>query len=147
MADYFTNFSLITPLPDEAAQQYALQLAQTMSDAGQDDPLPEHIPQSIREEMENWTFETEPASEPHGIWLHSECGGIDAVCAFIQHLLQRYAIKEYVTLEWSNDCSKPRVDAYGGAAAIITAERIESISTGEWIEREVAKVQTDNGRQ
>jgi len=70
MADYFTNFCLVVPLPDEAAKQYALQLAQIMSDAGQEDPLPEHIPQSIREEMENWTFDTEP--ESNGICLHSQ---------------------------------------------------------------------------
>jgi len=28
MADYFTNFSLILPLPDEAAQTYAADLAE-----------------------------------------------------------------------------------------------------------------------
>jgi hypothetical protein len=28
MADYFTNFSLIVPLPTEAAQQYAVDLAE-----------------------------------------------------------------------------------------------------------------------
>ena len=140
MADYFTSFSLVVPLPDEAAQQYALQLAQIMSDAGQDDNLPEHLPQSIREEMENWTFETVPASKPHGIWLHSEFGGIDAVCAFIQHLLQRFTPDHHVTLEWSNDCSKPRVDAFGGGAALITARKIKSINTGEWLHREVTRL-------
>jgi len=140
MADYFTSFSLVVPLPDEAAQQYALQLAQIMSDAGQDDNLPEHLPQSIREEMENWTFETVPASTPHGIWLHSSNGGIDAVCAFIQHLLQRFTPEGHVTLEWSNDCSKPRVDAFGGGAALITARKIKTINTGEWLHREVTRL-------
>jgi hypothetical protein len=133
MADYFTSFSLIVPLPDEAAQQYALQLAQIMSDAGQDDNLPEDIPQSIRDEMENWSFDTVPASKPHGIWLHSEFGGIDAVCAFIQHLLRKFTPEAQVTFEWSNDCSKPLTDAYGGGAAIITATDIKSISTSEWL--------------
>lgn len=133
MADYFTSFSLIVPLPHEAAQQYALQLAQIMSDAGQDDNLPEHIPQSIRDEMESWSFNTEPASTPYGIWLHSEFGGIDAVCAFIQHLLQKFTPNGRVTFEWSHDCSKPLTDAYGGGAAIITATDIKSISTSEWL--------------
>ena len=133
MADYFTSFSLIVPLPDEAAQQYALQLAQIMSDAGQDDNLPEDIPQSIRDEMENWSFDTVLASKPHGIWLHSEFGGIDAVCAFIQHLLRKFTPEAIVTFEWSNDCSKPLTDAYGGGAAIITATDIKSISTSEWL--------------
>lgn len=133
MADYFTSFSLVVPLPDEVAQQYALQLAQIMSDAGQDDTLPESIPQCIRDEMENWTFETVPASEPHGIWLHSEFGGIDAVCAFIQHLLQKFTPDARVTFEWSHDCSKPLTDAYGGGAAIITATDIKTMSTSEWL--------------
>lgn len=135
MADYFTNFSLVVELPDEAAQQYALQHAQTMSDAGQDDPLPNHIPQSMRDEMENWSFETEPASKPHGIWLHSEFGGIDAACAFIQHLLQKFTPDERVCFQWSNDCSKPLTDAYGGGAAIITASDIKTMSTSEWLQQ------------
>lgn len=33
MADYFTNFSLIVPLPDEAAQAYAIKLAEEASAA------------------------------------------------------------------------------------------------------------------
>jgi hypothetical protein len=138
MADYFTSFSLVVPLPDEAAQQYAVQLAQTMSDAGQDDPLPEHIPQCIREEQENWTFESVPASEPYGIWLHSEFGGIDAVCAFIQHLLHKFTPNGRVTFEWSHDCSKPLTDAYGGGAAIITADEIKTMSTSEWLQKNAA---------
>ena len=59
MADYFTNFSLIVPLPDGAAQKYALHLAQTMSNAGQGEELPDDIPESLRAEVECWLFETE----------------------------------------------------------------------------------------
>jgi hypothetical protein len=40
-----------------------------------------------------------------------------------------------VTFEWSHDCSKPRVDAYGGGAAIITAKRIKTMSTCEWLRK------------
>ena len=138
MADYYTSFSLVVPLPDEAAQQYALQLAQIMTDAGQDDSLPEHIPQSIQDEMENWSFETESASTPHGIWLLSEFGGIDAVCAFIQHLLQKFTPDGRVTFDWSHDCSKPLTDAYGGGAAIITAADIKTMSTSAWLEQNAA---------
>ncbi len=138
MADYFTNFSLVVELPDEAAQQYALQLAQTMSDAGQGDPLPEDIPQDIREEMENWTIDTEPASSGHGIWLHSQHGGIDAVCAFLQHLLRKFNPLGRVEFEWSNDCSKPRTDAFGGGAAIITVTDIKTMSTWDWLQEQKA---------
>ena len=43
-------------------------------------------------------------------------------------------------LEWSNDCSKPRVDAFGGGAAFITARKIKSINTGEWLHRQISRL-------
>ena len=118
MADYYTNFSLVVSLPDEAAQQYALDLAHTASNAANGDELPADLPLAIREEVENWHFETEPDHEAEGwgIWLHSENGGIDAVCAFIQHLLQKFNPLGRMEFEWANDCTKPRLDAFGGGA-------------------------------
>ena len=142
MADYFTNFSLIVPLPNEAAVQYALELAEQASRIQQGDEMPDNFPASLRDLIEDWQFETD-SNEPsngRGLWLHSSNGGIDAVCAFIQHLLQRLTPAEHVTLEWSNDCSKPRVDAFGGGAALITAGKIKSISTGEWLHRQVSRL-------
>ena len=40
MADYFTNFSLIMPLPDEAAQTYALDLAHAAAGVDGEKPVP-----------------------------------------------------------------------------------------------------------
>ena len=131
MADYFTNFCLVMPLPDEAAQKYALALASAASNAQLGDEPHEPLPDSIKEVIEDWQFNTEP--ESNGICLHSQYGGIDAVCAFIQHLLQKFNPPGCVKFEWSHDCSKQRVDAYGGGAAIITAQEIKTINTGEWL--------------
>jgi hypothetical protein len=58
---------------------------------------------------------------------------MDALCAFIQHLLQKFDPRGRVEFEWSHDCSKPRVDAYGGGAAIITAKTIRMMSTCQWL--------------
>ena len=142
MADYFINFSLIVPLPDEAAVQYALNLAEQAFHAHMDEEIPEDFPASLLDGIEDWQFETD-SNDPSngcGLWLHSSNGGIDAVCAFIQYLLQRFAPGDHVTLEWSNDCSKPRVDAFGGGAALITARKIKTINTGEWLHREVTRM-------
>jgi hypothetical protein len=142
MADYFTNFSLIVPLPDEAAVQYALDLAEQAFHAHMDEAIPDDFPVSLRDVIEDWRFDTD-ANDPsngRGLWLHSSEGGIDAACAFIQHLLGRFAPEGHVTLEWSNDCSKPRVDAFGGGAALITARKIKSISTGEWLHQQVSRL-------
>lgn len=135
MADYFTNFSFIVPLPTAEAQKYALDLAQQAANAKSGDEMPDNIPAFIQQESEDWHFSTEAEHETGGwgLWLHSTNGGIDAVCTFIQHLLKKFAPEGKVTFEWSNDCTKPRLDAYGGGAAIITAEEIKSIHTAQWL--------------
>ncbi len=143
MADYFTNFSLIVPLPTEVAQQYAIDLAQQAFHLFLGDESPEDdFPAALRDVVEDWQFDTDPSdpSSGPGLWLHSSNGGIDAVCAFLQHLLQRFDPTGHVGLEWSNDCSKPRIDAFGGGAALITARKIKTINTGEWLHRQVARL-------
>src|SRR5271154_4082766 len=98
MADYFTNFSLILPL-NKKQQEYAVELANRADHHRCDDePLPADFPEQLKDLMENWTFETEATQD--GIWLHSEYGGIDAVCAFIQLLLQKFNPKDSVAFEW-----------------------------------------------
>lgn len=135
MADYFTNFSLQVRLPDEAAQAYALELHSQGTRLWQGDDVPADFPAELREHHEDWCFEVEAdvVEKQPGLWLHSSNGGIDAVCAFLQHLLKKFDPNGRVTFQWSNDCSKPRVDAYGGGAAIITAKKVKTMSTCEWL--------------
>jgi hypothetical protein len=132
MADYFTHFSFTLPLNDEVQKQYALNLAQLASDQRHEDtPLPSDFPESLRDVLEDWLFEVENGDD--GLWLHSESGGMDAVCAFVQHLLVKFDTVAFIAFEWSHDCSKPRTDAYGGGAAVITKTAIETMNTSDWI--------------
>ena len=135
MADYFTNFSLQVRLPHEAAQTYALNLAGQANRLNQGDEAEPDFPVELQASTEVWCFEVEAdVVEAHpGLWLHSDNGGIDAACAFLQHLLQKFNPSGQVTFEWSHDCSKPRIDAYGGGAAIITAKKIKTMSTHQWL--------------
>jgi hypothetical protein len=131
MADYFTNFSVILPLTKEQ-QDYALNLAKQVEAYRNDNQqLPTDFPELLRDEVENWPFET--ALIKDGIWLHGQYGGQDAACLFIQHLLQKFAFAGGVAFEWSHDCSQPRADAFGGGAAFITANEIETFTTSEWL--------------
>ena len=140
MADYFTNFSLILNLASEAEQAYALDLAHKASQAQLGNDLPDDFPKALVDTIEDWQFETDAdtSGNTHGLWLHSMNGGVDAVCGFIQHLLQKFDPKSHVTFEWSHDCSKPRVDAYGGGAAFITAKEIKTMSTAAWLNEQIA---------
>lgn len=140
MADYFTNLSVIVDLPNQAAQDYALDLANKIGRLQQGDEPPDDFPASLKDFIEIWSFETVANNRDGkwGVWLNSTEGGVDAACAFIQHLLQKFVPKGRVEFEWSNDCSQPRVDAYGGGAAIITAKKIKSMSTTEWLRKNAA---------
>ena len=136
MADYFTNFSLVLPLKDATEQQYALDLAErAASKRFEAEPATADLPEDLKDVLEDWAFETEKDGD-NSIWLHSYEGGIDAVCAFIQHLLKKFNPEGRVEFEWSNDCSKPRLDAYGGGAAVITANKIKSMNTSQWLQRQ-----------
>jgi len=130
MADYFTNFSLVLKL-DAELKRYALDLANKGSNYSTDGKIPDGFPVSLVDALDEWSFETEESKD--GICLHSQDGGVDAACEFIQHLLQKFDIQGYIAFEWSYDCTKPRVDAFGGGAASITSTEIESMTTAEWL--------------
>ena len=132
MADYFTNFSFILELKEPAQKEYVLDIANIASiHRYEADQLPASFPQRLRDILEDWHFEVEKCDE--GIWFHSEEGGIDAVCAFVQHLIQKFEISGHIAFEWSHDCSQPKVDAFGGGAAVITATEIKSFTTSNWL--------------
>jgi len=138
MADYFTSFRVAIPPKHSTQQQYALDLAGKAAAAcfrDEEMPAPADIPPELLDVLEDWHFETEKDGN-HSIWLHSQNGGIDAVCAFIQHLLTRFNPEGRVEFEWSNDCSRPRVDAYGGGAALVTAQEIKTMNTCEWLRQQ-----------
>jgi hypothetical protein len=138
MADYFTYFSVVVPLRDAAQQEYAVELAAKAAGCclrDEDAPIPDGIPPDLADVLHEWRFETE-AQDDTGIWLHSQEGGVDAACGFIQHLLKRFDPEGRVEFEWSHDCSKPRVGAYGGGAAVVTADKILTMSTSEWLRQQ-----------
>lgn len=118
-------------LPTKEAVEYAVNLAEQAEEARNNDEIPVDFPVELKDVVEDWYFETE--GDGMQIWLHSSNGGIDAVNAFIQHLLERFTPDKYVMLEWSNDCSKPRTDAYGGGAAFITPHEVKFMNTAQWI--------------
>ena len=133
MADYFTNFSVVLPLTKEQQEEAIKLVKQVEAYRTENEPLPATFPDSLRDVVEDWLFETEPGED--GLWLNSQSGGQEAACAFIQHLLQQYDFTLFVALEWSHDCSKPLTDPFGGGAAFITSTEIETMTTSEWLRK------------
>ena len=104
MPDYYTYFSFALDLPSAEAVDYALNvaaIADTLRWQSDEDKTKEPgLPKELLAVVDNWSFEV--SKENSGIWVHSEEGGIDAACQFVQHLLERFSIAEPVVFEWAN---------------------------------------------
>lgn len=61
-----------------------------------------------------------------------------------QDIVQRSAL-DYIEVETAWTCSKMRPDGFGGAATLITADAIESVSTAGWLEQAIAGLTGDAG--
>lgn len=57
--------------------------------------------------------------------------------AILQDVVKRSAL-DYVEVETAWSCSKMRPDGFGGAAMLITAGDIQSVSTSGWLEEAIA---------
>lgn len=134
MADYYTKFSAIVEnlTPDEAAWLHE-QLDMNEDERFESDSWPEWVRE--RNEFDIWPqFEFEFEDDDTQLWVYSrESDNIDQVAVLIQEFLSRYRPNEAWGMQWSNDCSKPRTDAYGGGAIFVTADKIEYQSSFEWL--------------
>lgn len=86
-------------------------------------------------EIESSRAYGDDGQELEALYVHGEEGGLDNAALFIQQVLIHSGSTEPVMLEWANSCSKPRVDAFGGGAMVITQDRILSCSTRDMVER------------
>ncbi len=59
-----------------------------------------------------------------------------------QDIVRRSAL-DHVEVEAAWTCSKMRPDGFGGAATLITADDIETVSTAGWLEEAIARLSGD----
>lgn len=143
MADYYTKFSTVLKLPSLEAQAYAVALIQRFRDLADNPPetCPPDFPDELWQLIAEDEFTSPDCVEPQehegqpAIWIYpDESANLDFTFAYIQHLLIKFCPDQGFGLEWCNDCSRPRLDAYGGGAAWITATEIRTFSTGSWLD-------------
>jgi hypothetical protein len=61
-----------------------------------------------------------------------------------QDIVKRSSL-DHVEVEAAWTCSKMRPDGFGGAATLITADDIQSVSTTGWLEETIARLSRDAG--
>lgn len=103
MANYYSEFSTVLPMPEEKATQLASLLGKS------DLCLPEHV-----------------VAEPHGLWLAGHEGLEDDVVDLISAwLFENLPDFEPLVITFANYCSKLRVDAQNGSALRLSPGKAE----------------------
>jgi hypothetical protein len=128
MADYFTHFSCLIDVgsPDKAARALALFHDLRAADQDADDP-----------EVSGFTLAHQDAPEGSTLWIHDdEHGDVEAVIHFVLRLAGELDLTGLWGFSYALTCSRPRLDAFGGAAHIIDLAARKSIgttSTQDWL--------------
>lgn len=142
MADYYTKLSFMVPFKGEAAEffQGLLQYCDKLGCG--DDPPADMEPRLLEAAKECW-FSAEDNTpgvnvvaqdDELGVSDDDGCPCLDQIAEAIHQTLKRFKMPDIVSFRWSNDCSKPRTDAYGGGAVVISARRKRWLNTHSWTE-------------
>lgn len=136
MADYFTKFSAHLPMKSEDAANAALCFLVEARDASEGDDAPRfHGFDAVYDHLG-------PDGTPR-LWIHSDCGSPDDAVDFVQECATRDLTAAGLwALIWSFDCSKPRIDAYGGGAILVdlsSGEVLESVDLSHWVGQTAAR--------
>jgi hypothetical protein len=136
MADYYTDFSFLVPVKDEAVAaelhqllERAAEMAEAVWNEGED--LDGHP--IFGDDPDLFYGHPAVSYKDGGVWVSSDAGesSIDPTIAIVQWLLSQPGAPESVTFEWANTCSKPRLDAFSGGIARVTKDASASVWTGE----------------
>ena len=136
MADYYTKFSFTVPFhvdgnTEEEDKVHVRQLTDELNrliDEAIEDPEHEVFP-----EEDALMYGLHVAASGSGVWITDDAGegSVDGAIAAGQWLLQQPGVAtDKIEFGWSNDCSKPQTDAYGGGVAEVIAGSVKT--WGSW---------------
>lgn len=119
MADYYTHFSCLLDVGTPEIAACAVDLYLRLQEEDQDRDNPE------------WGgFDVSQVDDPGSsrLWIHSEDGGdVENVVAFVLRCAEELDLSGMWGFVWSNSCSRPRIDAFGGGAVALDLGARKSI--------------------
>lgn len=124
MADYYTNFSFIVDISESEKlwiDRY-LELRKILVDEDHYDSI-------------NMEYGESRTDADYEAWFYSygcEYSSVDAVSDLIRRFLIKFDRDDVIVIDWASDCSKPRIDGFGGGAAVISRLGVDYINTTVW---------------
>ena len=137
MADYHTQFSCI------------LDVGSAENAARADMIRGEFAAELDRHEGENLGFDMgiDHETGPGALWIHSdEYGNPEHVISFVLRCAGELGLVGRWGFAWSYTCSKPRIDAFGGAAYVLkltTGETVSYVDCTEFVSEHIAAGDAD----
>ena len=142
MADYFTKFSFVIPVTPEQGEwlMQAHELASAIigniedGERGESAERPADLVSAalvLAEGRDGFPcLEVSHDAREGAVWVRSEdSGDVDYAADLTQAFLRRFELNLVVAFQWANTCSKPRLDAFGGGAAVVSRRNIDWFST------------------
>jgi hypothetical protein len=158
MADYFTQFSFVIPVTPEQGNWFTQvhALAAELIGHTEDGEARENIegPQDVvlaalglAEKRDGDPCLQVVYDDKEGtVWVGSEdSGDVDYTADLVQAFLRRFNLDRVISFQWANTCSKPRLDAFGGGAVVISRRNADWLNTGTFMETAV-KIETERLR-
>lgn len=127
MANYYTKASFLLELPEAALKDF-----EAIFEEDDDHPVVvDFLEKSSFEDVDDFKYGVQASREgDSALWCHhDESMNVDAAVEAIHYVLKKHKLDDIVSFEWSNDCSKDRLDAFGGGCAVITRKKIWSSTT------------------
>ncbi len=156
MADYYTKVSITVAM---TAEQYAwlnrLHTAVVDRVFGDTEEgwLPEPDiaePYAALAEFEDGcgieAFDYQADGAEPGLWLYGDTVNCDYLAALLQQFLIYADEARYITFEWANDCSRPRTDAFGGGAFVVSRDDIRGMATSTWCEETMKQMDAEKAQ-
>jgi hypothetical protein len=123
MADYLIYVSFNVPLTEEQ-QDWAMNELDRTNETDEDtdddeDPYP-YVLCVKRDEH---------------LWIRHDDQGVDLdpLCHRLQNIMKHFDIPGTWGFTWSQDCTAPRINAFGGGACIVSQDEITHMDTGTWL--------------
>lgn len=124
MANYYTQFSKMIPALCRKQQKYIMQ---ALNSAALILGFGDHTETGLEVE-----------TDTDGLWVHSCEGGVNILLEAVSEWQLKFKKKEPWFLDWANTCSKPRLDAFSGGAAVVYKGEIKYFNAYDelmgWVE-------------
>lgn len=163
MANYYSNVSFSIEIPTdriEVAQQVLDAIDQIASDNAITDPSILNAVQPVFDQYIDTNGQLKEGVDAHlfqhgclfsfeevnQLWVrHDESAFIESLAECLVLLLRAVHGPDHdkvVGFEWSNECSRPRLDAFGGGAVVITSKGWDARNTRTLLHEMIAAEQS-----